>query len=120
MIEAHVLSLPNFQKEFVVKTDACRTGIGAVLQQDGHPIAYLSNTLSSKHQSYSTYEKEFLAVILALEKWRGYLMDKHFKIKADHFSLRYLLDQRVSTSFQEKWLHKLLGFNYEISYTKGR
>lgn len=52
MIEAHVLSLPNFQKEFVVKTDASGTGIGVVLQQDGHPIAYLSKALSSKHQSY--------------------------------------------------------------------
>ncbi|GJZ40777.1 putative mitochondrial protein [Tanacetum coccineum] len=67
-------------------------GIGAVLQQEGHPIAYLSKTLSSKHQSLSTYEKEFLAVLLAVDKWRGYLMDRHFKIKTDHFSLKYLLD----------------------------
>nr|GEW23503.1 retrotransposon-related protein [Tanacetum cinerariifolium] len=66
----------------------------------------------------STYEKEFLVVLLAVEKWRGYLMDKHFKIKTDHFSLIYLLDQRLITPFQAKWLPKLLGFDYEISYKK--
>ncbi|GJS25500.1 retrotransposon-related protein [Tanacetum coccineum] len=85
----------------------------------GHPIAYLSKTLAPKHQSLSTYEKEFMAVVLALEKWRGYLLDRHFKIKTDHFSLKYLLDQRLSTPFQTKWLPKLLGFDYEISYKKG-
>ncbi|GJX89121.1 putative mitochondrial protein [Tanacetum coccineum] len=119
MITTHVLGLPNFNKEFVVETDACDVGIGAVLLQEGHPIAYMSKALSPKHQALSTYEKEFLAVLLALEKWRGYLMDRHFKIKTDHFSLKYLLDQRLTTPSQTKWLPKLLGFDYEISYKKG-
>ena len=88
-------------------------GIGALLMQDGHPIAYMSKALSPKHQVLSTYEKEFLAVLLALEKWRGYLLDKHFKIKTDNFSLKYLLDQRLTTPFQTKWLPKLLGYEYE-------
>nr|GEV36121.1 zinc finger, CCHC-type [Tanacetum cinerariifolium] len=104
---------------WIKKTDACGTCIRGVLQQKGHPNAYLSKALYAKHQSYSTYEKEFLAVILALEKWRGYLMDKHFKIKTHHFSLKYLLDQRVTTPFQAKWLPKLLGYDYDISYKKG-
>nr|GEU70217.1 PsbP domain-containing protein 3, chloroplastic isoform X1 [Tanacetum cinerariifolium] len=118
IIQTPVLALPNFEVEFVVETDASRIGLGAVLQQRGHPIAYLSKTLAPKHQSLSTYEKEFMAVVLALEKWRGYLLDRHFKIKTDHFSLKYLLDQRLSTPFQTKW-RKLLGFDYEISYKKG-
>ncbi|GJW26685.1 retrotransposon-related protein, partial [Tanacetum coccineum] len=100
-------------------TDASGVGIGVVLQQEGHPIAYLSKTLAPKHQALSTYEKEFLAVLMALEKWRGYLLDRHFKIKTDHFSLKYLLNQRLTTHFQTKWLPKLLGFDYEISYNKG-
>ncbi|GKB80534.1 putative mitochondrial protein [Tanacetum coccineum] len=109
-------SLPDFKKEFIVETNACDTRIRVVLQQEGHHIAYLSKALSPKHQVYSTYKKEFWAMILALEKWRGYLMDIHFKIKIDHFRLKYLLDQRVTTPFQAKWLPKLLGFDYEISY----
>nr|GEU85711.1 gypsy/Ty3 retroelement polyprotein [Tanacetum cinerariifolium] len=100
-------------------TDASGVGIRAVLQQNGYPIAYMSKTLSFKHQSLSTYEKEFLAVLLALEKWRGYLMDKHFIIKTDHFSLKYLLDQRIITPTQMKWLPKLIGFYYEVVYKKG-
>ncbi|GJV55960.1 retrotransposon-related protein [Tanacetum coccineum] len=114
MISALVLALPNFEKEFIVETDASGVGIGALLIQEGHPIAYLSKTLSAKHQLMSTYEKEFLAVILALERWRGYLLDRHFKIKTDHFSLKYLLDQRITTPTQMKWLPKLMGFDYEI------
>ncbi|XP_071714075.1 uncharacterized mitochondrial protein AtMg00860-like [Rutidosis leptorrhynchoides] len=69
MLISPVLSLPNFDKEFVVETDASGMGIGSILQQDGHPIAYLSKTLSPRHQTMSTYEKDLLAVIHALEKW---------------------------------------------------
>jgi hypothetical protein len=103
MIEAPVLKLPNFNEEFVVETDASGGGIGAVLQQGGHPIAYFSKTLSLRHQTLSTYERELLAVIQALDKWRGYLLGNHFKIKTDHFSLKYLLDQRITTLAQMKW-----------------
>ncbi|GJW61429.1 retrotransposon-related protein [Tanacetum coccineum] len=119
MAQAPVLALPDFNKTFIVETDASGCGIGAVLQQEGHPIAFHSKTLAPKHQSLSTYEKEFLAVLMALKKWRGYLLDRHFKIKTDHFSLKYLMGQRLTTPFQTKWLPKLLGFDYEISYKSG-
>nr|GEX61992.1 hypothetical protein [Tanacetum cinerariifolium] len=105
--------------EFVVETDASGKGIKAVLCQNGHPIAYWSKTLSAKHQALSTYEKEFLAVVAALDKWKGYLLDRHFKIKTYHFSLKYLLNQKLTTPFQFKWLPKLLGYDYEIVYKKG-
>ncbi|GJZ66850.1 hypothetical protein Tco_0630090 [Tanacetum coccineum] len=56
---------------------------------------------------------------MALEKWRSYLLDRHFKIKTSHFILKYLLNQRFTTPFQVKWLPKLLRFDYEFSYNKG-
>lgn len=85
----------------------------------GHPIAFISKTLAQKHHSLSTYEKEFLVVIQALDKWKGYLLDRHFIIKTDHFSLKYLLGQRITTITQIKWLPKLIGYDYEIMYKKG-
>ncbi|GJV66413.1 putative mitochondrial protein [Tanacetum coccineum] len=119
MMEAPVLALPNCSQEFVVETDASRTGIGVVLCQNRHLIAYISKTLAAKHQSLSTYEKEFLAVVPALEKWKGYLLDRHAKIRTYHFNLKYLLNLKLTTPFQIKWLPKLLGYDYEILYKKG-
>ncbi|GJV17211.1 retrotransposon protein, putative, unclassified [Tanacetum coccineum] len=110
MNQALVLGLPNFKREFTVEINACGTGIGAVMLQDGHPLAYLSKDLSPKHQALSTYEKEFLAVTLVLEKWKGYLMDRNFKIKTDHFSLKYLSgnEKKMSSICYWKGMRKMV------------
>ncbi|GKA08115.1 putative mitochondrial protein [Tanacetum coccineum] len=110
MVNASVLALPIFQEEFIVVTDVSAEGIGAVMQQDGHPIAYLSRSLAPRPKGLSTYEKKLWAMVYDLEKWRGYLLDRHFKIKIDHFSLKYLMEQILTTPFQIKWLPKLLGW----------
>lgn len=99
--------------------DACGTGVGAVLMQQGRPLAFLSQPLISKHLGLSTYEKELVALLLAIEKWRRYLQPSHFIIKTDHFSLKFLKDQRVTTSLQHKGITKLLGLSYEIQFRKG-
>ncbi|GJY27214.1 retrotransposon-related protein [Tanacetum coccineum] len=74
-----LITLPNFNKPFVVETDASGVGLGAVLQQDGHPIAYMN-----------------------------------------HYSLKYLLDQKITTPTQIKWLPKLMVFDYEVVYKQGK
>jgi len=80
----------------------------------------LSKALSSRLQALSTYEKEFMAVVLIVEKWRPYLLGRHFAIKTEHFSLKYSMEQKITTEFQSKWLSKLMGFDYEICYKKGK
>lgn len=72
-------------------------GVGAVLQQDGHPIAYVSKALGTKSKGPSTYEKECLVILLAVEHWRSYLQHDEFLIKTDQKSLIHLEDQRMTT-----------------------
>jgi hypothetical protein len=68
MSSTPVLALPDFQTPFTVETDACDTGVGAVLSQIGHPIAYISKALGVNNRKLSVYEKEFLAVMMAIDK----------------------------------------------------
>jgi hypothetical protein len=70
LISAPVLALPNFSLPFSLETDASQLGVGAVLMQAGHPIAYLSKALGPRSQRLSTYEKEFLALLIAVDHWR--------------------------------------------------
>lgn len=119
MSQAPVLSLPNFTTPFVVEVDASGKGVGAVLTQGGRPIAYLSQALSPKHLRLSTYEKELIALLIAVDKWRHYLQPRPFVIKTDHFSLKFLRDQMITTSLQQKGITKLLGLHYDIQYRKG-
>jgi hypothetical protein len=111
--------LPNFQKQFVIETDACDLGIGAVLMQDQHPVAFLSKPLSATHQQLSIYEKEFLALLMAVERWRPYLQRGEFLIKTDHHSLCYLEDQTLQSPLQRKAMSRLMGLQFKITYRKG-
>ena len=69
MCNVPVLQLPDFSKVFVLETDACYGGLGAVLMQEGHPLAFVSKALGPKNLGLSIYEKEFLAILLPVEKW---------------------------------------------------
>jgi len=62
---------------------------------------------------------EMLTILHALKKWRPYLMGRHFKVKTDHDSLKYFLEQRLSSKEQKKWVTKMLGYDFEIIYKKG-
>lgn len=119
LVTAPVLAMPNFDETFVVESDASDKGIGAVLIQKGHPIAFLSRALGPRLQGLSTYEKESLAIMLAVEHWRPYLQHAEFFIRTDHRSLSFLDDQRLTAPWQHKALTKLLGLRYKIIYKKG-
>ena len=68
MSRVPVLGLPDFDKTFILEIDASGTDVGVVLVQEGRPLAFLSQVLSPKHSGLSIYEKEFLAVLMAVDK----------------------------------------------------
>ncbi|GAU44890.1 hypothetical protein TSUD_400530 [Trifolium subterraneum] len=117
---APVLGLPNFSEPFTLETDASGRGIGAVLGQQGHPIAYFSKKLSPRRQKQSAYIRELIAITKALAKFRHYLLGNRFVIKTDQKSLKSLLDQSLQTPEQQAWLHKFIGFDFQIEYKPGK
>ncbi|KAK8924154.1 hypothetical protein KSP39_PZI019727 [Platanthera zijinensis] len=120
LLTAPVLSLPNFTLPFTIECDASKVGIGAVLSQKGHPIAYFSKKLSPKDQAKSTYIRELLAVTSAVSKWCQYLIGSTFTILTDHETLHNLNTQIMTLPEQQHFLSKMLGFNYIIRYRPGR
>jgi hypothetical protein len=76
LINAPVLRLLDFSKEFVLQTDACINGVRAVLMQQSHPLAFLSKALGPKNQALTIYDKECLAILMALDRLKYYLQHK--------------------------------------------
>ncbi|KAM3402087.1 hypothetical protein ACQJBY_006188 [Aegilops geniculata] len=120
LISAPLLALPDFSAPFLLETDASGTGLGAVMMQNGQPIAYYSSVLCPKNAALSTYEKEALAIMEALKRWRHYFLGNDLIIRTDHQSLQFMTDQKISTSIQHKLMLKLLEFNFQLEYKKGK
>lgn len=119
LLTAPVLVLPDFTKPFIVETDASGQGIGAVLLQDVHPIAYFSKKLSTRMHNQSAYVRELYAITEAVAKFRHYLVGHSFVIRTDQRNLKHLTDQVIQTPEQEALLPKLLGFNFSFEYKPG-
>ena len=91
--------------------DASREGIGAVLKQGQHPIDFESRKLQKHENIYSIYDKEMLAIMHALVKFRQYLVGNNFMVKTDHNNLRYFLTQKDLNERQKKWVSKIHAFD---------
>nr|KAJ0193529.1 hypothetical protein LSAT_V11C800408980 [Lactuca sativa] len=120
LVTAPVLALPDFSVPFVVECDASGRGIGAVLMQRNKPIAYFSRALSDQNLSKSAYEREIMALVLAVQHWRSYLLGTKFVVYTDQKSLKFLLQQRITSPDQQNWVAKLLGYDFDIQYKPGR
>lgn len=119
MITLHVWALSDFSHPFVVETDASATGLGTVLSQNKRPIAYFSHTLSERAQQKSIYERELMVVVLAVQRWRPYLLGQKFLVRTNQRALKFLLEQRVIQPQYQRWLSKLLGYDFEVQYRLG-
>jgi hypothetical protein len=120
MSKALVLTTPDFTKTFIVECDASRNGIGVVLMQEGRPLAFQSHPLKGKDLHKPIYEKEMMEILHALKQWRPYLIGSHFEVKTNHDSLKYFLEKILSLEEKQKWVTKMLGYDFEIIYKKGK
>ena len=117
---APVLRIADPHRDFDVCTDVCNEGLGGVLTQDGHVIAYESRKLKVHERNYATYDLELVAVIHALKMWRHYLTGQKFVLMSDNISLKYLFDQQNLNARQARWLAFLSNYDFEIKHIKGK
>jgi hypothetical protein len=117
---APVLALPDFTKTFTIECDASGVGIGAILIQEKKPVAYYSKALGKRNLTKSAYEKELMAMVLAIQHWRPYLLGRKFIVSTDQRSLKQLMRQRITTAEQQNWAAKLIGFDFDVVYKQGR
>ena len=115
-----VLQMPDFDKVFVVDSDASGAGFSVVLHQGVSPLAFFGRPFATCHLKLAAYERELIGLVQAVRHWRPYLWGRHFVVRTDHYSLKYLLDQRLSTVPQHQWVSKLFGFDFVVEYRPGR
>jgi len=118
LTSAPILALPNFARTFEIACDANGVGIGGVLLQEEHLIAYFSEKLNFATLNYPTYDKELYALVRSLQTWERYLVSKEFVIHSNHDSLKYLRGQHKLNKRHAKWMEYLEQFPYVIKYKK--
>ena len=117
-----ILRLPDFEKDFFLRTDASDYGIGGVLLQEHErkfPIAYASRKLSDRERGYSVIEKECLAIVWAVRKFQAYLYGRSFVLETDHQPLVYLNRSKVSNGRLMRWAIFLQSYHFSIQAIKG-
>ena len=119
-----VLANPDYDRPFILQTDASERGIGAVLSQKtdddfDKPIAYFSRKLLPRETRYASIEKECLAIVAALQHFQPYLLGRMFYIQTDHRALVYIERMRNTNGRLMRWALALQPFSYTVVYRPG-
>jgi hypothetical protein len=115
-----VLVMPDLQKGFDIYCDACGQGLGCVLMQEGHVIAYASHPLRKHELNDPTHDLELASVVHALKIWRHYIMGTKCQVYTDHKSLKYIFTQKDLNLRQRRWLELIKDYDLEIHYHPGK
>lgn len=124
LTSAPLLIQANYDQPFVIRTDASAYALGAVLLQgqgqQEQPIEYASRLLTSAEKNYSAVEREALAVVWALEKFRCYVEGAEVTVASDCQALQWLLSLKSPTGRLARWALRIQGLNIKIIYTPGK
>jgi hypothetical protein len=115
---APVLTMPDMKNSFSIYCDASGQGLGCVLMQDGHVVAYASRQLRKHEEKYPTHDLELAAI--ALKIWRHYIIGKNCEVYSDHKSLKYIFNQPDLNLRQRRWLELIKDFDLGINYHPGK
>jgi ribonuclease HI len=115
-----VLVMTDLQKGFDIYCDACGQGLGCVLMQEGHVIAYASGQLRKHELNYPTHDLEMAAVVHALKIWRHCVMGTKCQVYTDHKNLKYIFTQKDLNLRQRRWLELIKDYDLEIHYHPGK
>ena len=115
-----LLALPYFIQPFLLECGALVISIGVVLMHSRHPIYFERRKLREEERLYSIYDKEMLAIMHALAKFRQYLVGSRFVVRPEHNSLKYFLEQKDLNERQQKWVSKIQNYDFDIEYIKGK
>ena len=104
-----------------MQVDASIKGLGAMLQQDGKPVAYASKTLSGTEKRYACIERELLAIVYAVQRFHTYLYGRHFKVLTDHKPLVKIMQKPLTTAPPrlQRMTLKLQGYHFDLEYRPG-
>jgi hypothetical protein len=123
LVSAPILVCPDFNKPLVLQTDASFSGLGAVLSQEvegkEHVIAFASRSLNETEKRYAVIEKELLAILWAIRKFRPYLEGYHFSVITDHSALRWLNSLSSPSGRLARWAMELQEYSFEVIHRKG-
>jgi ribonuclease HI len=111
--------MSDLQKGFDIYCDACVQGLGCVLMQEGHVIAYVSHQLQKYELNYPIHDLELAAIVHALKIWRHYIMGTKCQVYTDHKSLKYIFTQKDLNLRQHRWLELIKDYDLEIHYHLG-
>lgn len=114
------LVLPDFDKVFEVDCDASHIGIGGVLSQEGHPVAFYSEKLNETRKKYSTYDVELYAIVQTLHHWRPYLIQREFILNSDHQALKHINSQANLNRRHAVWVSFLQEYTFSLRHKSGR
>ncbi|GFX08363.1 retrovirus-related Pol polyprotein from transposon opus [Trichonephila clavipes] len=117
--KAPVLKFPDFKKPFELFTDGSSIGVGAILNQEQRPVVFAFRTLSAAERNYTVTERECLAVVWALNKFRTYLGSLPIKVITDHAALTHLTTGKNLSNRMIRWALKLAEFNIEWEHRPG-